>query len=244
MDNIINIDNISFSYSGLKVLDALSFSVQKGEFISILGANGSGKSTLFKLILTELYPDKGKISLFGKPVGRQTEWRKVGYLAQNSISLSENFPASVLEVVTTGLYAGFMRGLFSGGKQKAIAALELVGMGGYKDRLISKLSGGERQRVMLARLFASGAELLLLDEPTAGVDAQTSLEVHTLLKEKCDNSGITVVEITHNSFLAESFSDRVFCIEAGNLMELSKAQLELEHRYKHKHNKGGEGGCC
>ena len=236
MEAIIDAKKICFSYGNFPVIREASFSLNMGELVMLMGANGSGKSTLLKLILSELSSSCGSISLFGKDIRQFKDWKKIGYVAQNSMNLGENFPASVLEIVSSGLYGktGFLRFPKREWKSSVADALELVGMGAYAKRMITHLSGGQKQCVMLAKSFVAGCELMILDEPTAGVDRETSLEIYGILKRKCENEGLTVLLVTHDDKAAD-FCSRVLCLEDKNLLELQKEQLELERRVRHIH---------
>lgn len=237
--NIIQVSNLNFSYGSQKVLKNLDFYINRGEFVGLIGSNGSGKSTFVKLLLDKLKSDSGEIRLFGQEINKFREYRRIGYVAQNSISMSNNFPATVLEIVKLGTYnnCGFLKYC---SKTKAMQALEEVEMGQYADRLISNLSGGQKQRVMLAKALASDCELLILDEPTTGVDRTTSTHIYELLKKKCIEQNLTVLMVTHDSERASKYCSRILCLGSGNFLELTKEQLELELRYHHKHADDGE----
>ena len=237
--NIIQVNNLSFSYGTQKVLKGLDFYIRKGEFVGLIGSNGSGKSTFIKLLLDELKSDFGEIQLFGQDIKKFKDYRRIGYVAQNSIELGSNFPASVLEIVKLGTYSkyGFLK---FGAKNKALQALEWVGMQKYANRLISNLSGGQKQRVMLAKALVSDCDLLILDEPTTGVDRKTSAQIYELLKQKAIQQKTAVLMVTHDSEHASKYCSRILCLGLGNFLELTKEQLELELRYHHKHIDEGE----
>jgi zinc transport system ATP-binding protein len=237
MSAVINAENLSFHYADEPIFAGIGFSVRKGDMVAVIGANGAGKSTLLKLILGELTPAAGSIRLFGREVRSFRDWPKIGFLPQSAPAAGEHFPATAEEIVTASLFAqiGLLRFPRAEHRAKARAALREVGMEDCAGRLISRLSGGQRQRVMLARVLAGEPELLLLDEPTTGVDEETVLALFSLLTRLNRESGLTVMMVTHDTERAASCVSRILCLENGSLLELDKEQLEEELRHKHKH---------
>jgi zinc transport system ATP-binding protein len=237
MPGIIQVDNLSFQYGDEPVFSRIGFSVYKGESVAIIGANGAGKSTLLRLILGELSPLTGSVRLFGQEPRHLREWIKIGYLAQNGTQSVSGFPATAEEIVTANLYSriGFRPFPKKEHREKAQAALRLVGMESSAKRMIGALSGGQQQRVMLARVLAGDPELLFLDEPTVGVDAETVVSLFDLLTRLNRENGLTVVMITHDLARASERMSRVLCLEDGSLVELDKAQIDRELTHKHKH---------
>src|SRR3990167_8066794 len=166
---IIQFKDVFFSYEKIFVLENVSFKISKGEFIGIVGPNGGGKTTALKLMMGFIKQNKGNISLFGhSPLEMRT---RIGYVPQVN-SFDKQFPISALDVVLTGCTSkisplGFMPKQI---KQKALVALEQVGLIDYKNHLFGSLSGGQAQKTLIARALVSDPDLLLLDEPTANVD--------------------------------------------------------------------------
>ncbi len=236
-DSAIEAQNISFDYDGTLILDNVSFDVSSGDFVSIIGLNGCGKSTLVKLVLGQLLPNSGYIKLFGKKTADISDWTKVGYVPQN-ISKYVSFPATVREVVEVNLFSqiGLMRFAKSYHKKKAEEVLSLVGLSEHSKSLVSNLSGGQQQRLMIARALINEPRLLLLDEPTAGVDAESSAVFYSILQSLCAEKGITIVMVTHDTERVLEYANRIFCIEEGSLVELDKKQLKFELLHKHKHH--------
>lgn len=234
---VIEAENLCFSYTDEPILDQIGFSVFEGDYVGIIGSNGSGKSTLLRLLLGELTPGKGRISLFGEDVRRFRDWPKIGYVAQNGTALAANFPATVMEIVCANLYSEI--GLFGfAGKAhraRAMQALARVGMQDYAHRTIGNLSGGQQQRVMLARVLVANPQLLILDEPTTGVDAGSCDTLYALLAQINREQKVTVVMVTHDTARVSSYANRVLCLEQSPLAELSPEQLADELRHKHKH---------
>lgn len=237
MSNILEVENLSFHYGNDAIFEKINFSVNKGDFAAIVGSNGTGKSTLFRLILKELVPAAGQIRLFDQDVRQFRNWPAIGYVPQNGLQSMTNFPAAVQEIVMANLYSqiGFLNFPKKEHREKARKALELVGMAAYSKHLIGELSGGQQQRVMLARVLVNNPEIMLLDEPTTGVDAPTILSLYELLSQLNKETGITIVMITHDIERASNYVSRVLCLEEGSLIELSKTQLNEEFSHKHKH---------
>ncbi|HWI52516.1 MAG TPA: metal ABC transporter ATP-binding protein [Symbiobacteriaceae bacterium] len=198
---LVQLTDLSFGYGGDLVLEGVGLAVNRGDYLGLIGPNGSGKTTLLKLILGTLpSPRKGEIRLFGTPAAQFGERWKIGYVAQKAASFNSGFPATVEEVVMTGLAArrGLWR-LFTGADRAAAReALDKVGMGGFRERLIGRLSGGQQQRVFIARALVSQPELLILDEPTVGVDVQAESQFYQLIRELRAKLGLTVVLVSHD----------------------------------------------
>lgn len=232
----IQAKNISFRYGCEAVLNRISFSVWPGDFVAVIGSNGAGKSTLLRLLLGELIPAEGEIFLFGEEISRFKNWPKIGYIPQNPAALAGGFPATVEEIVCLSLYPGIgplypVRGIH---RQKAREALALVGMRDFSRRMIGELSGGQLQRVMAARVIAADCDMMLLDEPTSGVDTESADTLYELLQD-FNQKGLTILMVTHDVARAAGYVSRTLCLEDGSLVELDKTQLahELSHRHKH-----------
>jgi zinc transport system ATP-binding protein len=198
---LVRLKDVSFGYAGDLVLEAVSLEVRRGEYLGLIGPNGSGKTTLLKLLLGTLAgPARGRVELFGTPIEQFREWWRIGYVAQKAASFNSGFPATVEEVVLTGRAP--RRGLFRfhtrEDRDAVRQALEKVGMYSFKDRLIGRLSGGQQQRVFIARALVSNPELLILDEPTVGVDAQAEAQFYELIRELRREMGLTVVLVSHD----------------------------------------------
>lgn len=234
---VLAAQNLSFAYRNEPVLRDVCFSVSAGDFVSVIGSNGAGKSTLLKLLLGELSPDSGEILLLGTEISRFRDWPAIGYVPQGGTALADGFPATTLEVVSMGLYKkiGPLRPL--GKRHRALAkdALALVGMEDYAGRLIGKLSGGQIQRVLIARALVSDSRVLVLDEPTTGVDAPSALALYELLRTINRERGLTVIMVTHDFARAAPYVTRTLCLEHGTMVELDEAQLSLEMEHRHKH---------
>ena len=240
MSKIIEFKNVHFGYTSDDILKCISFDINRGDFVSIIGSNGSGKSTILKLILGELHQYRGSIKLYEEDINKFKDWKKIGYLEQHAYSKISNFPATVYEIVMSNNFADI--GLFKfptkKHKNKVIEVLKLLGMLEYKDRMIYKLSGGQVQRVFLARTLISNPDLIILDEPTNGIDQETIDLIYKILQDLNKNKNISIVMVTHDVERMAKISNRVFCFEEGTLIELAKNQIDIElsHKHKHPHN--------
>ncbi|ASJ20569.1 ABC transporter [Brachyspira hampsonii] len=237
MSKIVEFKNVHFGYTSDDILKCISFDVNGGDFVSIIGSNGAGKSTILKLILGEISQFRGSIKLYEEDINKFKDWKRIGYLEQNAYSKIVNFPATVYEIVMSNNFADI--GLFKfpnkSHRIKVIKALELLGMEKYKNRMISKLSGGQIQRVFLARTLISEPDLLVLDEPTNGVDRETIDLIYKILQSLNKEKKVTIIMVTHDIEKISSISNRIFCFEEGSLVELEKKQIYDELSHKHKH---------
>jgi len=197
--HILEIKDLTFSYGRTPVLKDISFSLEYGDFLGIIGPNGSGKTTLLKLILG-LYPVKtGYIYLCGQDISNFSKWREIGYVPQKATSINSEFPASVQEVVLMGLLAkkSFPKIITNDDKVRAHKVLESVSMEKFWNVRIGELSGGQQQRVLIAKALISEPKIMFLDEPTTGIDQQTQNTFYKLLK-KLNDEGITIVLVSHD----------------------------------------------
>lgn len=203
---------IAFAYGHAPVLEDISLTVHPGQFVGIVGPNGSGKTTLLHVMLGLLAPSAGEVRLFGEPAARFRDWWRIGYVPQRAQAIASGFPGTALEVVLTGRRArrGFGRRLRASDTEQARAALARVGLDGLATRPVAELSGGQQQRVFIARALASDPDLLVLDEPTVGVDVGASERFYDLLQDLRQRLGLTIVMVTHDiGVVAAEVSDLV-----------------------------------
>ena len=198
--NIVEIQNVSYKYPNRteSAVEDINLSVKKGEFLGIIGENGSGKTTLLRLMMGLIKPQTGSIKLFGTELNKFKDWKKIGYIPQKS-ELPHDFPILVGEFITLGLLS--TKGLFAkkdkSDEKKIDEALKSVNMLEYKHRKLSELSGGQFQRVLLAKEIVKSPELLVLDEPTVGIDIKHHKKFCCLLS-KLNKMGITIIIVTHD----------------------------------------------
>lgn len=227
--SIIEIKGLTYRYEKDVILENITISIPKGSFLAIVGPNGSGKSTLLKLLLGLLKVQKGEIKLFGEDMSRFKDWEQIGYVSQKANSFNTGFPASVFEVVASGLTKklGLFRFFKKEDKQKVIQALEAVDMVKYKYRNIGELSGGQQQRVFIARALVSEPKLLILDEPTVGIDVQNVNSFYQMLADLNKKRKITLLLVTHD---IGTISDKVTHVACLNKhLHFHGEPQEFEH---------------
>jgi len=211
---LVRVEEITFAYNSVPVLERVSFSISRGDFLAILGPNGSGKTTLIKVILGLLKPSHGKILMMGQPVEAFREWLKIGYVPQKATHFDPFFPASVKEVVAMA-FQSRKKGSAQRKKEeeRAIeAALENVGMKACQNWPIGSLSGGQQQRIFIARAIINSPELLFLDEPTVGVDAATQEHFYEMLHLLNEAQRITIILVTHDIGIVNKHINKVACL--------------------------------
>jgi len=198
-ENVIEMKGVCFGFGSAEVLSGITFSVDKGDFLGLIGPNGSGKTTLLKLILG-LYPLKcGSIRLFGTDLSTFHEWSRIGYVPQKATNIDSIFPATVKEVVAMGLLSKkkFPKVINREDDEMIMKTLKTVGMDKLSNKRIGELSGGQQQRVFIARALISDPDILFLDEPTTGVDQKMQDSFYQLLGE-LNARGITIVLVSHD----------------------------------------------
>lgn len=203
------VKNISISYEGKRAVSDVSFTLEHGGYLAIVGENGSGKSTLIKGIVGINQLESGSVSFGGGKI-------QIGYLPQLT-RLRQDFPASVGEVVLSGRTAGLGVLPFFTSLDKKIAAryMEELGVAGFAKRPYSDLSGGEQRRVLLARAFCSAGGLLVLDEPTAGLDPVIAAEFYSLLRTFHEETGAAIIMVSHDVGVAVENAGKVLHLERG-----------------------------
>ena len=222
-NKILEFENVSFAYDKEAVLNNISFSLDCGDYLGIIGENGTGKTTLMKLILGFLPYGEGSIRIFGEERKRFSDTELLGYVSQKSNSFMSDFPATVFEVASMGLYAkhGFMK--IWGKKEKAevLKALQQVGMAEHKDRLIGRLSGGQQQRVFIARELVKKPKLMILDEPTVGIDAKSVGAITEMIAE-LNRSGMTVIMTNHDTHSLKKEANKILLLRHDGGAEIEE----------------------
>ncbi len=212
--SLVSASDVTFSYGSDRVLDGVSFVVEPGEFVALVGPNGSGKSTLLRLVLGLLTPHSGQLELFGGPPEKFSLRGRLGYVAQRP-ALAKDFPATVEEVVTAGRLAkrGWRARLRTEDRDEIEHALLSVSLLELRKRRIGELSGGQQQRAFIAKAFASQPELLILDEPVAGVDPQSQHEFASSLLHLQQSHGAAVLLVSHELSAVATALDRVMVLK-------------------------------
>ena len=226
----IRFDETWFSYNSEPVVRDINFSITPGEFAAILGPNGSGKTTLMKLALGLLKPTSGRVSLFGVPADRFTDWHRVGYVPQRTQATESRFPASVREVVNFGTYSGFdPLAIFKRRRSDRVdEAMEMAGVQTLADRRVSDLSVGQQQRMLIARSLVSRPDLLVMDEPVAGIDAAGEEQFHSMIRRFNRDLGITIVMVSHDIGAVMREATTVACINRDIVLHGPVHQLDAK----------------
>jgi zinc transport system ATP-binding protein len=212
--NIFSVQRLSFQFNSLEVLSDISFSVNVGDYIGLVGPNGSGKTTLVKIILGLMKPMKGEISLFDENSWKFKDWHRIGYLPQRTL-FNPYFPATVGEIISLGLFSRkrFFQGIGRPEEKKIDEAMRLMDISGIKNKLIGDLSGGQQQRVLVARAIVNEPELLILDEPTTALDPETRERFFHTLQELNHNKKVTIVLVTHDIGSIGKYASRLLYLD-------------------------------
>jgi zinc transport system ATP-binding protein len=215
---MIKIKNLFFTYnkSSSYLLNDINLNINKGNYVSILGDNGSGKSTLLKLLLKTIKPSSGVVNV---------DTKSIGYVPQRFESFNSEFPMTVFEVMNCH------RRIINIKDARTIDEnLDTVGMRSFKNSLLGNLSGGQQQKIFIARALMGNPELIILDEPSTGVDVQSQDEIYSLIKHLNKVHGITVITVEHNLKAALANSDFIFELNRGNGRLLTVKEYVSIHR--------------
>lgn len=218
------------------ILDNLSFCVQAGDVLGVVGPNGSGKTSLLKVLARLMNPLQGRIDLFGQPLAAPTQQevaRVIGVVSQDTLQL---FPFTVAETVLMGRFPHRPRGRWVGGfgwesrddiaiSEQAMATMDIVHLA---QRAVTDLSGGERQRTMIARALAQTPKILLLDEPTAFLDLQHQVEIGSILRRLKHERGLTVVLVSHDLNLVSQYCDQLLLMDGGRMVRFGPPEEVIE----------------
>lgn len=218
--NLIEIRNLKFAYKTEYILKDVSFDVEEGDFLAIVGENGSGKSTLIKLILGNLKKDGGSIKLLGKPIEEFSAFEKLGYVPQVNDLSRISFPVTCKEYVVMNLYKEFNFFKRPGKAQweKVDIVFKTLGIMDLMDKPFRDLSGGQKQKVMIARSLVANPDILILDEPTVGIDGPSKEEFLKLLYHLNTHHKKTILIITHEMNIVKSYVNKIIKIENGRIV--------------------------
>jgi zinc transport system ATP-binding protein len=236
---IVDLENVGVQYEGdVQALENISLQIYQKDLVGIIGPNGAGKSTLLSVILGLVKPTTGGVRLFGKPISSEA-LRRVGYVPQKAQPRDVNFPSTVYETVLMGRVpkAGLLHRLGKEDHQKVKEVLERLELEDLRDRRIGLLSGGQSQRVFLAKALVSDPELLILDEPTSGVDAPSRKEFYGILGKLNQESGVTLILSSHDIGIVTTLAKRVVCLNrtlffCGDTREFADSSI-LAKAYDH-----------
>jgi zinc transport system ATP-binding protein len=216
---VLEFDKVTFGYGRIPVLREVSLQIAEGELVAIVGANGSGKTTLVRLGLGLIRPTHGTVRLFATPLAAFRDWGKVGYVPQRA-AVDTAVPVSVEEAVRTGLAGqlGLLGRPRPAHRRRMEHVLDLLGLAGMRHRPVSRLSGGQQQRTLIARALVTEPRLLVLDEPTTGVDADARGILRESLEHLVHTEGVAVVYISHDPEGFAGLANRVLEIRAGRAL--------------------------
>ncbi len=213
MRPFVELEGVGVSYGEVRVLDGINLTVEPGDFLGIIGPNGSGKTTLLRVMLGLLEPQEGSVRLFGQPPSAFREWRRLGYVPQRA-ALDPALPVTVGEVVATGLVAslGIFQRIGSRERNRVKEALARVGMEAHARTRIGALSTGQQQRVLIARALVSDPELIILDEPTGGVDPEAQTSFYAMLQHLNREREVTLILVSHDIGVVAKEVNKLACL--------------------------------
>jgi zinc transport system ATP-binding protein len=223
---VIQVDSLTISYGSSQVVRDISFGIDAGDYVALVGENGSGKSTIIKAILGLIKPNQGSVYLFGTNLHRFKDWYKLGYLPQNINKQLNSIPITVEE----SLVSAYVKKSGSDIATRLANAYEVTDTSQLAHKQLSDLSGGQLQRVMIARSLMNNPEILILDEPTNNLDNDSTIRTYDFLRDLNKNHGITIVLITHDSEHLTDVFDRVLCVGKSTLCG---KQTTFEHIHNH-----------
>ncbi len=232
MDTLVNVESLSVKYHRFFALKDITFSMNRGEFVAVIGANGSGKTTLIKTLMNLLKPYRGTVVFPHSPT--------IGYLPQHTSMLERNFPATVEEIVGTGLLNTkiFPKRLNKKDYERINEVLTYLDMAAMKKKRIGALSGGQQQRVLLARAIVSNPDLLILDEPTSALDQSMREHFYHLMSHLNKDLGVSVMLVTHDIASAGEYVSRVLYLDQtlefdGDFREFCETQPQSPFIHTH-----------
>jgi zinc transport system ATP-binding protein len=213
MRPFVELEGVGVSYGEVRVLDGINLTVEPGDFLGIIGPNGSGKTTLLRVMLGLLEPQEGSVRLFGQPPSAFREWRRLGYVPQRA-ALDPSLPVTVQEVVASGLVAslGLLQRIGRAQRARVTEALARVGMEAHARARIGALSTGQQQRVLIARALVSDPELIILDEPTGGVDPEAQTSFYAMLQHLNREREVTLVLVSHDIGVVAKQVTKLACL--------------------------------
>ncbi|SPT74852.1 Aliphatic sulfonates import ATP-binding protein SsuB [Arcanobacterium haemolyticum] len=213
----VSVRDLHVKLGGNPILHGIDLDIDTGSTVAILGVNGSGKSTLIRALVGAIPHSQGKIHLFGQPLGRKIQWQRIGYAPQRVTSVS-HVPATALETVMSGFIHGWKFWLPKSARSRAMEALATVGLAHRAHESVQTFSGGQQQRVLIARALVRNPDLLVLDEPFAGIDSSSRAHIiDTLTTLRA--SGTTIVMVLHDIYNLDSIIDQVHIVAEGRLQK-------------------------
>ncbi|MCX8173093.1 MAG: metal ABC transporter ATP-binding protein [Thermoplasmata archaeon] len=214
MEPVIEVENLEVKRGASTVVSEASFKIASGEYVGIVGPNGGGKTTLVEAVLGLLPKTKGTVKIFGRPIEDFDQWERIAYVPQHATNFDELFPLTVRELVAQGRIgrAKMGRKLRREDWEKVTEAMEFLEISHLAGKRIGKLSGGQKQRAFIARAIAREPEILVLDEPVAGVDPSVQEKFYKLLSDLNLKKGTTIISVSHDLSVVFCRMSRVICV--------------------------------
>lgn len=233
-DNRIVFDRVSFRYGAEPVLQNISAEIPAGSYVGIVGPNGGGKTTMLHLLVGLLQPTSGRITIFGHEIREAKEHIEIGFVPQRVSQIDPTFPATVGEIVLSGRTRRlpFGRSFHADDYAARDRALALTQLSDLKNRRIGALSGGQVQRVFIARALAAEPKILILDEPTVGVDAASMRAFYTLLKDLHQTLGLTILMVSHDIDAVAREVTTVICVNRELVCHMPSRDFDKE-KFEH-----------
>lgn len=238
---IIDVQDLTFRYGSVSVLERISFTVREGEYLGVIGPNGGGKTTLIKILLGLLRPSEGDVKIFGVDVREFREGYRIGYVPQRLAHADPHFPATVREMVSSGRTprVGLFRRFTHTDRDAVEHAMRTANVHELHDRRMDELSGGQRQRVFIARALAAEPQILILDEPTVGVDPSSQETFYSFLAELNTKHHITILFVTHDIDVIAQEAKSVLCLNHGLICHGSPKDFIREEYMERLYGKRG-----
>lgn len=244
----LEVKNVSVAYDGQRVLESISFQIFSGEYVGVVGPNGGGKTTLLKVLVGLLPPSTGQVFLFGEPFSRSSQRSAISYVPQHQEAESFLLPVTVEEIVHSGQTGRPSLGTsFQDALEKVMKEVKVLA---WAKRPFRELSGGQRQRVLIARALAGDPKILLLDEPTVGVDYPSQKNFYLLLRKLREKMGLTIILVSHDIDVVAQEVETVLClnvqlvchgtpsevVKQKNLESLYGNDVKFIHHHAEKHS--------
>lgn len=215
MNPILDVRNLSVRYGQTEAITDISFSIEKGDFIGLVGPNGGGKTSLVKAILGLIPVHSGTISLFGRAQKQFSDFSRIGYLPQKQTGINPLFPASVEEVIFLGLLSRkpWPKRITKEDTKTVAKIIDTLKITELKQKMLSELSGGQQQKVLLARSLVSEPELLILDEPSTALDPESRTQFFTLINDLNKTMHVTIILITHDTGYIGKYANNILYVD-------------------------------
>jgi zinc transport system ATP-binding protein len=225
---VIEVQSLNVDRSGKRIIQNADFTIYRGDYVGVVGPNGGGKTTLMKSILGILPKESGKIRILGEPIDSFKQWNRLAFVSQDSINFDSNFPMSVREMISIGRISrkNLARPLKKNDWEKVEETIEFMGLKDFSEKRIGQLSGGQRQRVFVAKAMVRDPEILMLDEPVSGIDAEAQERFYMRLGNLNKSRGTTILIVSHD--LASVFCRMSHVISVNRMVYMSEIRPDTD----------------